>query len=286
MAKKLQASVGKGGRNRAEDVLVVQYLLNCVSSKQGGPTKELVLDGLCGSLTESAIVRFQSKSAGFADGRVDAGGPTFHTLLGFDPYPHQNLNLPAAGASHKKGGTSSTNSWDPWGYNNPAGKNYHKSGFEPPNKMGDPATGSYKLNSPGKGFPPETSNHPAAHKDWGKGSYKLGSAGKGFPPETSNHPAAHKDWNKGSYKLGSAGEGFFSNTSSTGGYKVEHAIKAGGQSQDRPTLPQHGGLETKRGMTVPPMKGTGRPSRSTVLIGPDDTSAGKVEGSGGIVTKF
>jgi len=246
MAKKLQASVGKGGRNRPEDVLIVQYLLNCVSSKQGGPTKELVLDGLCGPLTEGAIVRFQSKSLGFADGRVDAGGQTFQALLGFDPYPHQNLNLPATGAGNKKGGTSSTNSWDPWGYNNPAGNNYHKSGFEPPNKMGSHEAAAHKESHYVKGESPMSSHHPAAHKDWSTTAWKIGSgkAESGYkewsaPPQNPGKLAApHKEWSPAGVKMESTG--------------MKHSSV--------------GMKDTNMGMK--------------------DSPAGIKEGSGGIVTKF
>ncbi|MBM3761318.1 MAG: hypothetical protein FJW36_13855 [Acidobacteria bacterium] len=90
MAKALNGSVGKGARNQFEDVVVVQYLLNCVPAKKGGPEAELVLDGLCGPKTNAAISQYQSTNLGFADGRVDAGGKTFHSLRGFDSYPIRN----------------------------------------------------------------------------------------------------------------------------------------------------------------------------------------------------
>lgn len=74
MAKTILGSVGKGGRNRFEDVVVVQFLLNCVPKRRGGPEVQLVLDGLCGPTTEAAIVRYQSATFGAADGRVAQGG--------------------------------------------------------------------------------------------------------------------------------------------------------------------------------------------------------------------
>jgi hypothetical protein len=140
MGKTLSGSVGKGGKNRREEVVTVQYLLNCVPKGKGGPEQELVIDGLCGPLTEAAIVRFQSTALGFADGRVDPGGKTFSALLNYDPYPNQKLNLPPKGPESKQGakwgGTPSSNSWDPWGYHNPASKNYHVPGKEPGHKTG------------------------------------------------------------------------------------------------------------------------------------------------------
>lgn len=156
MAKTISGSVGKGGRNRFEDVVVVQYLLNCVPAKKGGPEKELALDGICGPLTTGAIGRYQSVNMGFADGRVDVGGKTFAALSGFDPYPNQNLNLPSRlSPEHKwngkKGGTPSTNAWDPWGYYNPAGDNYMKEGKEPGPRMSENSHEGIKQPAPPTG---------------------------------------------------------------------------------------------------------------------------------------
>ncbi len=135
MSKSMSAAVGRGCANRPTDVVVIQYLLNCVPTNQAGPQEELVLDGLCGPKTEAAILRFQ-QSLGHSDGRVDPGGATFGALSEYDPYPNLKLNLQVPGHGHakgsKRGGTASTNSWDPWGYYNPAGKNYMKSGLQPP----------------------------------------------------------------------------------------------------------------------------------------------------------
>jgi hypothetical protein len=136
MPKSISGSVGKGGKNRFEDVLTIQYLLNCVPSSRGGPDKELVLDGLCGNLTNAAISKFQLAALGFADGRVDPGGQTIQTLLAYDPYPSMKLTLPTVDSSGKgtgkRGGNPMNNCWDPFGYYNPSGPNYMKSGHEPP----------------------------------------------------------------------------------------------------------------------------------------------------------
>lgn len=135
MSKSMSAAVGRGGANRETDVVVIQYLLNCVPTNHAGPQEELVLDGLCGPKTQAAILCYQ-QSLGYCDGRVDPAGPTFGALSEYDPYPNQKLNLQVPGHGHakgtKRGGTPSTNSWDPWGYYNPAGKNYMKNGLQPP----------------------------------------------------------------------------------------------------------------------------------------------------------
>lgn len=108
MAKSISGSVGQGGRNfPLQDVLTVQYLLNCVPHTQGGPSPELVLDGVCGPKTRNAIAQFQRRTFGFTDGRVDPGGRTLLALQKFDPAPNQGLG-PAPGAfgkgGHIKGG--------------------------------------------------------------------------------------------------------------------------------------------------------------------------------------
>ena len=72
--------------------MVVQYLLNCVPRTQGGPMRELVVDGKVNSLTLQAIQRFQAWNGGTSDGRVDPKGPTLAKLQGFDPYPQEPFN--------------------------------------------------------------------------------------------------------------------------------------------------------------------------------------------------
>jgi peptidoglycan hydrolase-like protein with peptidoglycan-binding domain len=90
MAKEIQRSVGYGGANVMAQVMVVQYLLNCVPAARGGPTEELAVDGLIGPKTIAAIRRFQTTSFGRADGRVDPKGRTLQALQGYDPYPGQS----------------------------------------------------------------------------------------------------------------------------------------------------------------------------------------------------
>lgn len=92
MPKTINGAVGRGGRNFPDrDVLTVQYLLNCVPARNGGPQPELVMDGICGPKTIKAIEEFQRKNLGFADGRVDPGGKTLQALQQYDPAPNQAL---------------------------------------------------------------------------------------------------------------------------------------------------------------------------------------------------
>lgn len=68
MAKAIHGSVGKGGANRPADVVIIQYLLNCVPANQGGPREELALDGISGPKTSEASHSFQKKIAGSGSG--------------------------------------------------------------------------------------------------------------------------------------------------------------------------------------------------------------------------
>src|SRR6185295_10668343 len=88
--KSLVAPVGLGGLNRAADVMTVQFLLNCVPVSQGGPVKDLAVDGIIGPKTIQAIAQFQKTQFGWSDGRVDPekyGGTTIAELKKFDPVP-------------------------------------------------------------------------------------------------------------------------------------------------------------------------------------------------------
>jgi len=88
--KSLVAPVGYGGANAAADVMTVQFLLNCVPVSQGGPVKDLAVDGIIGPKTIQAIVQFQKTQFGWSDGRVDPekyGGTTIAELKKFDPVP-------------------------------------------------------------------------------------------------------------------------------------------------------------------------------------------------------
>lgn len=77
----LKGSVGFGGRNQRADVQLVQAMLNAVPGARGGAAPALVADGICGSMTNGAIKRFQAQNQCYADSRIDVGGKTERTLL-------------------------------------------------------------------------------------------------------------------------------------------------------------------------------------------------------------
>lgn len=91
MAKSIIGSVGVGGANRRGDVITIQDLLNGVPETKGGPAQKLERDGKSGPLTCGAISRFQSKTLGFQDGRVDPNG---HTLFKLNQLSLGALNSP------------------------------------------------------------------------------------------------------------------------------------------------------------------------------------------------
>ncbi|MBI5558665.1 MAG: hypothetical protein HY885_13615 [Deltaproteobacteria bacterium] len=92
MPKTINGSVGLGGKNQSTDVMVVQYLLNCVPVHQGGPMVELAVDGITGPKTLQAVRQFQAVRLGFADSRVDVNGQTLRELHKYDPYPQEPFN--------------------------------------------------------------------------------------------------------------------------------------------------------------------------------------------------
>ncbi|MEX1363517.1 MAG: T6SS effector amidase Tae4 family protein [Nannocystaceae bacterium] len=72
---RLAGSVGEGGRNRTEDVEVVQQLLADNGVDPGR------IDGHAGPKTIAAIRKFQSRFLANPDGRVDPDGRTWRELL-------------------------------------------------------------------------------------------------------------------------------------------------------------------------------------------------------------
>jgi peptidoglycan hydrolase-like protein with peptidoglycan-binding domain len=94
MAKNIGSPVGQNSVNQPVDVMLIQYLLNCVPAGYGGPSVELVVDGIVGPKTLQAIRHFQWVQLRFVDGRVDPDGKTLHALQGFDPYPQEPFNMP------------------------------------------------------------------------------------------------------------------------------------------------------------------------------------------------
>ena len=119
MAKEIQHSVGYGGSNVMTNVMVVQYLLNCVPTARGGPTAELAVDGIIGPKTIAAIRRFQTTNFGRADGRVDPRGRTLQALQAFDPFPNEPVQPSWSRQSAHASGTGSSSgmvfqeSWQP-----------------------------------------------------------------------------------------------------------------------------------------------------------------------------
>jgi hypothetical protein len=77
----LKGSVGFGGKNQPADVKLVQAMLNALPLGKGGAVPQLTPDGICGSMTNSAIKRFQAANQCYPDSRVDVAGKTEKTLL-------------------------------------------------------------------------------------------------------------------------------------------------------------------------------------------------------------
>ena len=81
----IRASVGDGGMNDRDDVLVVQRLLNKWNSTT--PQPELAEDGQFGVELVDAITVFQQMITKLVDGRIDVDGPTIRTLERVPGYP-------------------------------------------------------------------------------------------------------------------------------------------------------------------------------------------------------
>ncbi|HEY6982149.1 hypothetical protein [Reyranella sp.] len=80
----VDGTVGRGGANRRDDVLLVQFFLNALWGKLndgktvfGGPGAAPAIDGVCGRITTGVIEAFQKwywvqpARGAFIDGRVD-----------------------------------------------------------------------------------------------------------------------------------------------------------------------------------------------------------------------
>ncbi|HVV93373.1 MAG TPA: hypothetical protein VHD15_08145 [Hyphomicrobiales bacterium] len=97
------AAVGRGGVNRREDVLLVQYFLNAMwgklrdkAGKTFGSGAAPKVDGVCGPITVGAIETFQKwyYEGAFADGRVDFVPPGHRTgSLSNNPYTILGINV-------------------------------------------------------------------------------------------------------------------------------------------------------------------------------------------------
>jgi peptidoglycan hydrolase-like protein with peptidoglycan-binding domain len=102
----ISESVSASKRSSAEDVKMVQQLLNAVPAPAGGPKQQLAVDGLCGAKTNAAIVAYQNKTFGWSDGRVDPDGPTIHKLIDFVLNSPTIPSGPLAGPSSTGSGSS------------------------------------------------------------------------------------------------------------------------------------------------------------------------------------
>src|ERR1041384_407204 len=89
----ISASVGTGGTNRATDAAWVQAYLNMVPPAQGGPATKLKQDGLVGPKTTQAIVDFQRRHFGTADGRVDPGRRAENKFIELQPGPEVRAQI-------------------------------------------------------------------------------------------------------------------------------------------------------------------------------------------------
>jgi len=84
---RLNASVGNGGKNQHDDVLIVQKLLN-KNTHIVDTIGRVPEDGNLDEATQSAILAFQRDVVRLAhpDGRIDPGGRTFRILTGDSPH--------------------------------------------------------------------------------------------------------------------------------------------------------------------------------------------------------
>ncbi|HRI63533.1 MAG TPA: penicillin-insensitive murein endopeptidase [Polyangium sp.] len=80
---RLSGSVGQGGRNAHDDVVLVQKLLN-KNAHLVAPTAELAETGVVDEPTQAAILTFQRTIVRLSapDGRIDPHGRTWRMLLG------------------------------------------------------------------------------------------------------------------------------------------------------------------------------------------------------------
>lgn len=81
--KTILDSVGKGGRNRPEDVAAVQEALNLVRVVDGGASPPFFNVGDFDEKTIDAILNFQRTQLPLAyqDGRISPNGPTWQRLI-------------------------------------------------------------------------------------------------------------------------------------------------------------------------------------------------------------
>jgi peptidoglycan hydrolase-like protein with peptidoglycan-binding domain len=80
MAEAIMSSVGVNCVNRAQDVGIVQHLLNLSRTKRRVPQQALVVDGIFGPKTLAAVREFQTKFCKLVDGKIFPGGETITRL--------------------------------------------------------------------------------------------------------------------------------------------------------------------------------------------------------------
>jgi peptidoglycan hydrolase-like protein with peptidoglycan-binding domain len=170
MVKRIQASVGFGGRNNPADVMTAQYLLDCVPAAHGGPSPELVIDGISGPKTMGAIRKFQNAALGRADGRIDPGGGTIRALLPYDPTPNQAVTRPGFVKMPAPPGPFAKSAKYPAEYKSAAGF----AGKGAPGKQ----PGAPDAWGKQPGAPDAWGKQPGAPDAWGKQVGKTGVGGK------------------------------------------------------------------------------------------------------------
>lgn len=82
----ISASVGKGGKNKSADAVLVQKTLNAKNNAG------LAVDGDVGPLTIKAIENYQQKTFGWKDGLIEVGGKTAGALFGTSSANDNNSN--------------------------------------------------------------------------------------------------------------------------------------------------------------------------------------------------
>lgn len=95
-------------------------MLNGLKPIEGGPDIMLVEGGLKGPKKQAAITKYQKKSLGWADGRIDVAGPTIKKLVNYivdsPTVPYGKLGAPAnsaPGAGSEPGGSGARRR-QPW----------------------------------------------------------------------------------------------------------------------------------------------------------------------------
>ena len=204
MPKKLAKAVGFGGANLLPDVRVVQYLLNCVPFRLGGPRRELVIDGFAGPGTVDAIRRFQQFRKAEPTGCLTPdrrGDAVLRGLLSFDPFPNRELPYTAAKTvAHADGDSSSAKG---------GGSGGGKSSYD---VKGDSSGGRYagsKTGEQAKGGGSAYDAKSESRSDSSGGKYAGSKSGEQAKGGGSAYDAKSESWSdsSGGKYAGSKGEG-------------------------------------------------------------------------------